>query len=241
MRCRLNEAMKELRKVIGITQRELAALIGASKDTVASWETGRDRVSAGMARRIALATGVDDRSLLRGSRPLLTYHPARRPFTREEFERHQKQFWGGTAEESVRRHLPRCLDALELLLRAAGQSGEGGIPARMAGVLDSFIQWCQETRKDFRLEKAIDAQLGERKATLELNKSYGQWREMARTDPTMARMMGFRDDPKRGDSEMLRLSMETVPVWMPGHSMRGGRARKRWSDGVMESRSGGLG
>ena len=213
--------MKELRKVIGITQRELAAMIGASKDTVASWEIGRNRVSAGMARRIALATGVDERSLLKGSRPMLTYHPARRPFTLEEFERHQKLFWGGSAEESVRRHLPRCTDALELLLRAAAQAGEGGIPARMAGVLDSFIQWCQQTRKDFRLEKEIDAQLEERKATLELNKSYARWREMAKTDPEMARRMGFKDDPKRDGKETLRLSMETVPVWMPGQSMRG--------------------
>ena len=36
-------------------------------------------------------------------------------------------------------------------------------------------------------------------------------------------MMGFKDDPERGDNEMLRLNMETVPVWMPGQSMRGGR------------------
>ncbi|MEI6781158.1 MAG: hypothetical protein WCQ21_09595 [Verrucomicrobiota bacterium] len=31
--------------------------------------------------------------------------------------------------------------------------------------------------------------------------------------------MGFVDDPERGDKEMLRLSIETVPVWMPGWSM----------------------
>ncbi len=223
MKTTANENIRELRRILDQTQGVFAATIGASKDTVASWEIGRNRVSAGMARRIALATGVDERSLLKGGRPLLTRHPARRAFTREEFELHQKQFWGGSAEESVRRHLPRCADALELLLRAAAETGEGGIPARLAGVLDSFIQWCQQTRKDFRLEKAIDAQLEERKGTLELNKSYAQWREMAKTDPVMARKMGFKDDPKREGKEMLRLSMEVVPVWMPGHSMRGGR------------------
>ena len=93
---------------------------------------------------------------------------------------------------------------------------------RLAGVLDSFIQWCGQVREDFQLGDGIEAQLAQRKQRLELNKSYGQWREMARTDSDMARKMGFVDDPKRGDKEMLRLSIETVPVWTPGWSMRGG-------------------
>ncbi len=222
MRCKPNEAIKELRKVIGMTQGELAALIGASKDTVASWEGGRNRLSAGMARRISLATGVEERSLLRGGRLLRTRYPARRPFARAEYERHLRLFWGESAEASVPRHLERCADALELLFRAAARA-EGGGATRLAGVLDAFIQWCKQAREDFQLGEGIEAQLAQRKRRLELNKSYGQWREMARTDPAMARMMGFKDNPKRGEKEMLRLSMETVPVWMPGQSMRGGQ------------------
>ena len=215
-----------MRRTLGQTQDVFAATIGVSKDTVASWETGRNRISAALARRIALATGVDERALLKGNRPLLTRNPARRPFTREEFERHQKLFWGETAEESVRRPLARCTDALGLLLRAAAQAGEGGVPARIAGVLDSFIQWCEQTREDFRLGKEIDAQLKQRKQTLKLNKSYAEWREMAKCDPEMARKMGFKDDPKRNGNEMLQLSMETVPLWMPGHGMRGGKEQQ---------------
>jgi hypothetical protein len=54
---------------------------------------------------------------------------------------------------------------------------------------------------------------------------YGQWREMAKVDPAMARMMGFKDNPKRRDDESLSLKMETVPEWMPGTSMRGATGR----------------
>src|SRR5947199_9942245 len=134
-----NENLRELRRTLGQTQDVFAATIGVSKDTVASWETGRNRISAALARRIALATGVDERALLKGNRPLLTRNPARRPFTREECERHQKSFWGETAEESGRRALARCTDARGLLDRAAAETGEVCVPARVACVIDSLM------------------------------------------------------------------------------------------------------
>ena len=226
MKTMTSENIRQLRRILGQTQGEFAVTIGASKDTVASWETGRNRLSAGMARRIALATGADERSLLKAGARIMTLDLPRRSFTLAEFEQHRKTFWGGNAVEQVLRHVERCGDALELLFRAAAGGGEDGGESRLAGVLGSFIQWCKETRRDFRLEKRIDALLGHRKAKLELNKSYAQWREMKRTDPDVARQMGFKDDPKKGAQEMLKLSIETVPVWMPGHSMRGGRKAK---------------
>src|SRR5262245_21452089 len=58
MSTRPNESIRMLRRMLRLTQGELAAMIGASKDTVASWETGRNKLSAGMARRLAFATGV---------------------------------------------------------------------------------------------------------------------------------------------------------------------------------------
>jgi transcriptional regulator with XRE-family HTH domain len=224
MKTKTNKNLRELRRILGQTQGAFAATVGVSKDTVASWETGRNRLSAGMARRIALATGGEERSLRDGRGPLRAHHPfPRRPFTREEFERHQKSFWGTNAEASARRQMPRCADALELLFTAAARSGEGGSAARLAGVLDAFIQWCEQTREDFQLGAQIEAQLEQRKSPLVLSKSYTQWREMAQVDPDVVRMFGFKDDPKRSGSEQLRLSMETVPVWRPGYDMRGGR------------------
>jgi len=61
----------------------------------------------------------------------------------------------------------------------------------------------------------------ERKAPITLNKSYAGWREMAKTDPTMARSFGFKDNAKKEGQQMLELTVkDTVPVWMPGQSMR---------------------
>jgi transcriptional regulator with XRE-family HTH domain len=65
-----NEALREVRQIIGRTQGEFAAMIGASKDAVASWEIGRNRLAPQFARRIALATGVEEEGLRRGRGPL---------------------------------------------------------------------------------------------------------------------------------------------------------------------------
>jgi DNA-binding transcriptional regulator YiaG len=67
METRASKAMKALRKLIGRTQGEFAAMIGASKDAVANWETGRNRLSRPFARRIAFATGVEEGALLCGA------------------------------------------------------------------------------------------------------------------------------------------------------------------------------
>lgn len=212
--------IRELRGILGQTQGAFAATVGVSKDAVASWEIGRNRLSPWMARRLALATGVDEFSLLRAGTPLRTLELPRQPFTLEEFRKHQKLFWGGNSDKNAAWHAQRCLETLELLFRAAARTRAG---SRLPGVLGAFIQWGHEARRDFRLEKPIDAILAERKAPLELNKTYGQWREMARVDPEMTRKFGFKDDPEREGREALTLSLETIPVWMPGHSMRGGR------------------
>ena len=207
-----------LRKILGQTQSEFAATVGVSKDAVASWGCGRNELSATMARRIALATGVDDRSLQRAELPLLTLSLPQRPFTREDFAAHQKSFWGGTTEANVRRHAQRCAEALELLFMAAAQR-EGA--ARLNGVMASFTQWCNEAREQFGLEKAIDAQLDERPRPFAMTKSYGQWRELAKSDPKLAKKMGFKDEPKKEGGETLTLSADLVPVWTPGWEMRG--------------------
>ena len=145
MKTRPNRAIRELRQVIGGTQGEFAAMIGASKDAVASWETGRNRLSEPFARRMALATGVDAKGLMRGWGALTSYVPVRgqQPFSKAVFEQYR-----GT---------------------------------------------------------------------------YRQWRAMQKDDPTICRMMRFKDDPRKSDNENLQLEAETIPIWRPGPPMRGGR------------------
>ena len=215
-----NQSIRQLRKLLEQTQTEFATMIGVSKDAVVSWENGRNPLSESFARRISRVTGVQARSLLKGNGELMAQRHPQSSFTREEFQWHRKTFWGRSLEESVRRQLGPCADALELILRAAGRAGEGGKALPLPAVLDAFEQWCRQTTEDFQLLRHIEAQLEQRKGTLELTKSYAQWRTMAKQDPKMASRFGFKDDPKRADAEGLTLSMETIPIWAPGWDMR---------------------
>ncbi len=222
MKTKTGRAIRELRGIIHLTQGEFAAIIGASKDTVASWEVGRNKLSQSMARRIALATGVDGDDLLAGRSPLRISPtvPERKPYTAEAFAAHRRSYWGETGSAAARKHLSNASDALGLLLHAAA-SPDKDRPACLPAVMQSFIQWCDQTREDFQLDGGIQAQLEERKSRIELNKKYRQWRANEKEDPEMCRTMGFKDNPKKGDDEYLKLSVEIVPVWRPGYSMRG--------------------
>jgi hypothetical protein len=43
---------------------------------------------------------------------------------------------------------------------------------------------------------------------------------MEREDPAAVRAAGFKDDPSKPGSEMLRLEKEGRPGWKPGYSMK---------------------
>ena len=57
------------------------------------------------------------------------------------------------------------------MLFGAAARAEGNRAGRLGGVLDAFIQWCEETREDLRLEEEIDAQLAQRKQKLAMNQN----------------------------------------------------------------------
>ncbi len=222
MNTKTSKAIQELRGIIGLTQGEFAVMIGASKDTVASWEVGRNKLSSSFARRIALATGVIEDDLLRGRSPLTTrgFAARRTPFTAETFKSHRTSYWGSSDETAARRHLKHCTDALELLFLAAARAGGDKGPSRLPAVADSFIHWCEQTREDFALEAGIDEQLAQRTSEVAVQKSYREWRRQQREDPTACRAMGFTDDPTKDDNESLRLTTMTMPLWRPGYPMR---------------------
>ncbi len=213
------EGIKALRNLIGQTQAEFAAMIGASKDTVVSWETGRNKLSAAFARRIELATGADGRSLLSGISIPMTGDGLgeARIYAKEDYERHRASEWGRSDQESAKRHLERCVDTLELLFRAAAKPGRG--KPRLPGLVDSFIQWSEEARRDFKLEREIDEQLAKRKFKAGVTQTYGEWRRMARQDPEALKAAGFRDSAGKADEERLRLELEVAPDWAPGRRM----------------------
>ena len=216
-------AVRELRRIIGRTQAEFAAMIGASKDTVVSWETGRNKLSPAFARRIAFATGVDEDCLRLNLGTLFyTEDPQTGPkvYTAEAFERYRQTVRGRSDEEGARHHLRHGVDALELLFMAAAKAGGGKVRYRLPAVLDSFIQWCDRTREDFKLGPAIAEQLGKRKFKAGITQTHREWRAMQKRDPAALKAAGFKDARRKRDEDALRLELELVPGWAPGRSMR---------------------
>ena len=134
-----NEAVRALRKIIGLTQAEFALMLGVSKDAVVSWETGRNELSVTFARRIALVTGVDGRMLRLGMSVPVSQAADAHVYTKEDFERHQQTEWRPTAKAQAER-LAQCQDALGLLFRAAMQAGGDPPRPRLPGFVDSFMQ-----------------------------------------------------------------------------------------------------
>ena len=96
MQTKPNRAIRELRQIIERTQGEFAAMIGVLKDAVASRETGRNRLSDQFARRMAFATGVGAKALLRGRGPLTCYVPFRgqEPFSKAAFDQDPGELLG---------------------------------------------------------------------------------------------------------------------------------------------------
>ena len=223
MKSKRNQAIRTLRKTLGQTATEFGAMVGASHFTVTSWELGRKKLSARFARQIATATGANAEQLRRGRVPLTTYALGKghHPLTVETVEAHRKSYWGRSNDAAARKHWHHCADALRLLFVAAGRADGETDRHQLPAVLDSFVQWCEQTREDFQLERRLDEQLKERKEKFSMNKSYREWREMQKEDPTVCQGMGFTDNPKKKDDDYLELSMDTIPHWQPGLPMRG--------------------
>jgi len=220
MQRKANQAVWKLRQILGLTQTEFARMIGASKDTVASWDAGRNRVSASFARRIAFATGVDEESMLEGEEPTLTWPVlGRRKYTAEDFALYRRTTKGRPDEGGARHHLKNCEDTLGLIFAAAARA-EGGVSReRLPGVLHSFIEWSERVRRDFDLGREIEEALLKRKAKAGVTLSYREWRRLAREEPARVRAIGFKDDPGKEDEEELRLEVEMRPGWAPGRRM----------------------
>jgi transcriptional regulator with XRE-family HTH domain len=215
-----NEAIRVLRKTIGMTQAEFAEMIGVSKDAVVSWELGRNRISATFARRIGLATGVDGKTLHSGVSVPFSSDREAHVYTAADFEKHQQTEWGRSDEASARRHLEHCVDTLELLLLAAVPPAGERRRQRLPGLMDSFMQWCESAREDFKLGAEIDQQLARRPFKAGIKQTMREWRAMERNDPAALRAAGFIDDPSKGDQEERGLELDCVPGWAPGRSMK---------------------
>ena len=85
------ERLKHLRKSKGLTQSDLAGLVGVSRNTVVNWETGKRSPRADDITHIASVLEVSESELLNEQ---LQHNDSRDAFSFE--------FWSRVADEAVR-------------------------------------------------------------------------------------------------------------------------------------------
>lgn len=171
----------ELRKIIGKSQSQFAAMIGVSIHTVISVENGRNQLSEKLARRIQIATGAD---LLKRSKGKVAAVGGDW-FTKKLFDEWRSRF--SDDENSAKARFNEIKYWIELVLRAATKPGLAGNRDRLPAVFLSLVDWLNETRKTFKLEQEIDNILEEDPHEI-LNGTFGY--EDLSTNEKMAKMFG---------------------------------------------------
>ena len=85
----LRHPLAVLRTKLGLTQKEMADLVGRAARTIQSVELGKMPLSEGLARLIAKATGVGVGWLLEGDSTAPPRQAGGVTYTRDDFERHR--------------------------------------------------------------------------------------------------------------------------------------------------------
>ena len=153
--------LRDLRETIKMTQAALAEAVGVSTVAVNRIENGSLRLSAPVALRISLATGLSMRELMRGKNGRLV-DASGEPYTDTTFKR-----WRtgprSVSEDSAPPDATNLQWWIEMLLRAAARKhgGRGYQPVRF-----SLIQAIDAVCTEFKLGKVVESVLVEHGAPL---------------------------------------------------------------------------
>ena len=213
----------ELRKIIGKSQSQFAAMLGVSKDTIISVENGRNQLSKKLEARIFYATGASFRET-EGFDGLKGY-------TREEFDKFREYVFQ-TDEETARDSFDKVKFWIEIVLRAAGQPGLAGNRDRLPAVCFSLAEWLNEARVNFKLGPEIDKLLEEESRFIQRDCEYvgvlkvddEQAREFAETIG-----VDYKDFKKElsqhRDSDLVMVKYECFRAWSPWSNNRTGKPK----------------
>lgn len=210
-----NEAIAALRKVLNLSQAKFGAMIGTKRDTIVSWECGRNRLSDKFAWRIEMATGCEAQCLLRGRAALFGIF--KQPYNRAYFDDWRKRLQKSDAA-TAQHYAELGADALGLILQAAAQPGRHS-KDRLPAVWTALVEWLAHTAQDFKLQPELDALLSQRRLRMSDRANYGDFRLRSR-DPGWQKCWKFKDDKRKPDSALITLTTETHPAWNPGGDMR---------------------
>jgi transcriptional regulator with XRE-family HTH domain len=142
----------ELRKIIGKSQSQFAAMLGVSKDTIISVENGRNQLSRNLVKRIEIATGAE---LSDGK---LESPFSQADYTRNDFNRWREKY-GQTSEDAALKQLKEMQMWLKVIFLAAAKSGRTGNRDRLPALSLSLVEWLDEARQKFNLQDEIEEAL----------------------------------------------------------------------------------
>ena len=225
MKTNLNDGrrMAGLRKIIGKSQSQFAAMIGVSIHTVISVENGRNQLSENLARRVQIATGAN---LLHRAERQSRVRGWRRVFQK----RFLKHGVPGSPARNIRpKHVFEEIKYwIELVLRAAAGPGAAGNRDRLPSRL-LIPRWlAQRNPQHVQGKKEIDAILEEdpheiisHACDLEDLKGDGQFAKMLadQLEMTPKELLGkFKQrtrGSKRANLPTLTVTFEVRRAWNP--------------------------
>jgi DNA-binding transcriptional regulator YiaG len=165
-----NESLKQLRKILKKKYAEFGRMVGCSRDTIKSLETGRNKLSTRAAMIINLATGASVRSLIRGDGELKvcrTFQSAWRFHKMPEranwnYEKGDFEWWNRFRPDtygSVSHHFQiLSVELAKCLFAVAGAESAGAKGKRLTMV--GKIGWMlEDTRRQFQVEPHLAAVL----------------------------------------------------------------------------------
>ena len=167
----------QLRKTIGKSQSQFAAMIGVSKHTIISVENGRNKLSKNLASRIQMATGAEISDERLRFQPFMEgpskLTPEARKFlhtrwdgtrkydnlyTRQDFVQWRDNFYPSN-DETARKLFDKIKMWVEFLFRAAAKPGVAQNRDRLPAIYQSLVQWLNESLENFKLAREIDDML----------------------------------------------------------------------------------
>jgi len=150
----------QLRKTIGKSQSQFAAMLGVSKDTIISVENCRNQLSRNLAKRIQIATGAD---LHEGK---LESPFSQADYTRADFDRWREKY-GQSTETAALEQFKEMQTWLKVIFLAAAKSGRAGNRDRLPTLSLSLAEWLNENREKFNLQDEIEEALINETRTIE--------------------------------------------------------------------------
>jgi transcriptional regulator with XRE-family HTH domain len=174
----------EIRKIIGKSQSQFAALVGVSKHTIISVENDRNQLTDKLIRRIQLATGARISNNIVRFEPVFNSPAAEisnqltseankfirhrfdgtgkndNLYTREDFDQWRANFYPSN-DETARRVFDQIKIWVEYIFRAAAKSGVAGNRGRLPAVHQSLVDWLNDTLENFKLFDEVDTILEE--------------------------------------------------------------------------------